>query len=90
MKKRQNAGILIGAGAFLMLVALGLQFVTLAGQDYRVALASALSLSLIADLCLACAFGRGGFGARCLSILLMLPTIFIVADFLRRAPHAFR
>jgi hypothetical protein len=86
----QHTGLLVGLGGLLLLLALCLQFVTLASQDYRVFLLTALLLILSADVCFVLALMRGGFAMRCFSIVLMLPTILLVADFMRRAPHSFR
>ena len=72
-----------------MVVALILQTITLASQDYRTVLIIALALTLFADGCFVAAFIRGHIVARCASVVLMLPTLFIVADFVRRVPHSF-
>ena len=72
-----------------MIVALILQTITLASQDYRTVLIVALVLTLIADSCFVAAFIRGRLAARAVSVVLMLPTVFVVADFMRRAPHSF-
>jgi len=73
----------------LLILALILQTVTLANQDYSTVLIVALALTLVADCCFVAAFIRGRLAARCVSIVLMLPTVFVVADFMRRAPHSF-
>ena len=72
-----------------MVFALILQNITLASEEYRTVLIVALLLTLAADICFATAFVRGSLAARCASVVLMLPTLFVVADFLRRAPHSF-
>ena len=72
-----------------MIFALLLQTITLASQDYRTILVTALALTLIADGCFVTAFIRGRLVARCVSVILMLPTVFVVADFMRRAQHLF-
>ena len=72
-----------------MMIALALQTITLASQDYRTILIAALVLTLLADSCFVAAFIRGRLAARCASVVLMLPTVFIVADFMRRASHSF-
>jgi len=72
-----------------MILALVLQTITLASGDYRTILVVALALTLLADSCFVAAFIRGRIVARCASVLLMLPTAFVVADFIRRAPHSF-
>ena len=89
METSQRIGWLFGVGAPLMIVALILQTITLASQDYRTLLIVALVLTLIADSCFVAAFIHGRLAARCASIVLMLPTVFVVADFIRRAPHSF-
>jgi hypothetical protein len=85
----KNTGWLFATGITLIFFALVLQTVTLASGQYASVLLSALALTIIADLCFVAAFKRGSLTARCLSVALMLPTLFIVADFLRRAPHSF-
>ena len=72
-----------------MTLALVLQTITLASRDYSTVLLVALGLTLVADGCFIAAFTRGGLAARCASVVLMLPTVFVVADFIRRAPHSF-
>ena len=72
-----------------MILALVLQTITLASRDYRAVLVIALALTLVADSCFVAAFIRGRLAARCVSVVLMLPTVFVVADFMRRAPHSF-
>jgi apolipoprotein N-acyltransferase len=89
MQTSSRVGWLFGVGTLLMILAILLQSITLASQDYRIVLVTALALVLIADGCFLAAFMRGRFVARFASIVLMLPTVFIVADFLRRAPHLF-
>lgn len=72
-----------------MILALILQNVSLASQDYRAVLIAALALTLVADRCFVAAFIRGRVAARCASVIFMLPTVFVVADFMRRAPYSF-
>ena len=84
----QRIGWLFGVGVPLMILALMLQAITLASQDYRTVLVVALVLTVVADACFVAAFVRR-IAARCASIVLMLPTVFVVADFLRRASHSF-
>lgn len=76
-------------GISLMSVALQFQFVTVASENYRIVLIVALVLTFLADCCFIVAFVRGGLAARCASVVLMLPTLYVVADFMRRAPHSF-
>lgn len=89
MHTSRRIGWLFGAGVPLMLVALLLQTVTLASQRYGSVLIAALVLTIIADCCFVAAFMRGRLAIRCISVALMLPTVFVVADFMRRAPHSF-
>lgn len=90
MLRKQHTRLLVGFGGLLLFLALCFQFVTLANGDYRAVLLIALLLTVSADVFFLLAFTRGGFAMRCFCIVLMLPTIFIVADFMRRAPHSFR
>lgn len=89
MHASKHTGWLIGVGISLLLAALTFQNVTLASEDYRTVLIVALVLTFLADCCFIVAFVRGGLAARCASVLLMLPTLFVIADFMRRAPHSF-
>lgn len=75
-------------GAFLMLVALACQLITLASQDYRAILLFALATMTLADVCCAAVFICGGW-ARWFAMLIATPSLFIVYDFLRRTPYAF-
>ena len=72
-----------------MAFAIALQTITLASQRYGTVLIAALLLTLVADCCFVAAFKRGSLAIRCIIVALMLPTIFVVADFMRRAPHSF-
>jgi len=89
MHTSQRTGWLFAIGVPLVVIALSLQLTTLASQDYRGVLIVALTLTLVADVCFVVAFFRGGLATRCASVILVLPTVFIVADFIRRAPHSF-
>jgi hypothetical protein len=89
MHTSQRIGWLFGVGVPLMILALVLQTITLASQDYRIVLITAIALTLVADSCFVAAFIRGRLVARCASVVLILPTVFVVADFMRRAPHSF-
>jgi hypothetical protein len=89
MHTSKRIGWLFGVGVPLLIVALILQTITLASQDYRTVLIAALVLTLVADCCFVAAFIRGRLAARCISFVLMLPTVFVIADFMRRAPHSF-
>jgi hypothetical protein len=74
-------------GVVCMLLALGLSNVTLAGSSYRGVLLAALALTAAADACLAAAFRWGGWRWRIAAVAAMLPTCWILLDFLRRAPY---
>lgn len=77
-------------GVPLLAFALFFQNVTVAGGDYRNSLLAALVFTALADTCLIVALRRGGLMVRLAAIVLLAPTIFIVADFIRRAPGLFR
>jgi hypothetical protein len=77
------------AGLACMFAAVCMQSVTLASQRYGTTLLTALALALAADVCLVAVARRGNAGWRVASTFTMLPTLFIVADFLRRAPYTF-
>lgn len=89
MKTSWRTMLPLGLGSLFMLAALFFQTVTLASQKYNGVLVTALVLAIVADLCLIVAFQRGRLAVRFLSGLLMLPTIFVVMDFFRRAPDSF-
>jgi len=77
----------------LLTIALFFQTITIATQSlhsYRPVLIAALVLTAAADFCFVLAFRRGRIAARVFSILLLLPTLFVLADFARRAPATFR
>jgi hypothetical protein len=65
------------------------QTVTLAGGSYAGVLIIALMLTALADACFIYAFCYGGIFACSLSVLCLLPTLFVASDFLRRAPYVF-
>ena len=71
-------------GIPLLSVALFLQTVTQSSGRYLNTLLAALVFTALADACFISALRRGGVFARCLSILFLLPTLFVVSDFLRR------
>jgi hypothetical protein len=84
-----RTGLLFGIGVPLLVFALFYQTVTLVSEEYARVLITALVLTLLADICFIVAFRRGGRVAKVLSIILLLPTLFVMADFFRRAPHSF-
>jgi hypothetical protein len=79
----------LGVGFVLVLGVLFLQTVTLVSEDYTKVLVIALALTVAGDAFLIRAFLLGGVFVRCLSVLFLLPTLFVAADFLRRALHVF-
>ena len=79
-------GFWFGLGVPLLLAALVFQTITLANGRYGGIFITAFLLTIVADICFIQAFRRGGLAIRCLSILLLLPTVFVVADLIRRAP----
>ncbi|MDZ4290281.1 MAG: hypothetical protein U0984_20110 [Prosthecobacter sp.] len=76
-------------GLLLLVLALGFQSVTLAKGGYVNVLIIALILTALADSCFIYTFLRGGVISRVLSVACLLPTLFIISDFLRRAPGLF-
>lgn len=90
MKSSRIAGIWIAAGFPLLFWALFFQTVTLVSGRYGGVLMAALVLTALADVCFVRAFRLGGVIARCLSAALLLPSLFVLFDFARRAPGLFR
>lgn len=90
METSARIGLWFGLGVPLLFVEFLFQTVTLSGGRYAGVLTTALILTIIADVCFVQAFKRGGMAARCFSVLLVLPTLFVVADPIRRGPHLFR
>ena len=79
----------MGLGVICMLIAIVMQNVTLAGGRYGRVLVMALAFTVAADVCFGVVAWKGGVGWRLLAGAMMLPTIYVVADFLRRQPRAF-
>ena len=77
------------AGLGLMLVALANSFITLAGQDYRGVLLTALVCAALAVACLIVPLVRGPAAWRVSAVLFASPAAFVISDFARRAPHVF-
>ena len=71
-------------GILLLLVALFLQTVTLVSGRYLNTLLTALVFTALADACFIYAFRRSGIFARALSIVCLLPTLFVISDFVHR------
>ena len=89
MQTSARIGLWFGVGVPLLLLALFFQTVTVARGGYVGVLTIALLLTIVADICFIQAFRRGGFLTRCFSVLLFLPTLFVVADLIRRGPYLF-
>ena len=77
------------AGIPILLIALFFQTVTIASGSYTAVLFIALTLTAFADAFFIYAFRRGGIFARSLSVVCLLPTLFVVSDFLRRTLYLF-
>lgn len=75
-------------GALFMFMSLGCTFVTIARGGYAGVLLFALIFLVLADACLLLAFLKSGRLIRSLSVIVALPTLWVVGDLLRRAPHA--
>jgi hypothetical protein len=73
----------------LQIAALVCSTVTLAGGSYAGVLTAALVFTLMAVALLILPFKRGGVATKIICIVLALPMVFVVLDFIRRAPHAF-
>jgi hypothetical protein len=71
-----------------MLLALVCDNVSVASDDYRGVLLAALVGAAVADSCCAVLFIRGD--RRRLALVIAAPSLYIVWDFLRRAPFAFQ
>ncbi len=80
--------VLLVIAALLMLVSLIYENITTTG-DYQAALLTALAAMTIADVICVQQFLRRG-RARWIAILIALPSLFVVWDFARRAPHVWK
>lgn len=87
---RATSPSLLTVAALFMTVAIVCPFIDLASQDYRGVLLIGLGATTVAVGCCAGAFARGSAVARWSAVMIALPSLFIVWDFLRRAPAAFR
>lgn len=85
---RASSGVLLISGVSYMLFALGCANITVASQDYRIILLAAMACMANADVCFAVVAYRGGW-FRVIAALLSSPSLFIIWDFLRRAPYVF-
>ena len=63
--------------------------ITLAQGSYAPLLLAAMTCAALASAFLAIPFVRGPAGWRVAAVVLALPVLFIVSDFLRRAPYIF-
>ncbi len=79
-----SSGALLSLAVICMAVALTCQNITLVSGDYRGVLLLALLGMVAADLCCFVVFARGG-RSRWVAVALATPSLFIVADLLRRA-----
>ena len=78
------------AGLACILIALGLESITFTKRSgYASALRQALVFTVIADLLFFLVAWRGGTGWRVAACAAMLPTVWIVCEFARRAPFVF-
>lgn len=84
---RISSGWLLVAAGISMFIALVCQNITIVGS-YIGILLFALAAMIFADFCCAIIFIRGG-RLRWAAVVLALPSLFIVWDFLRRAPYIF-
>lgn len=89
MKSHPANSVVFTWGFASLFIALLCQNVTLADGDYRGVLLVSLFCSIVAAISFAAAFVRGSFGWKIASLAAMLPVVFIVSDFCRRAPFVF-
>lgn len=89
MQTSSSIGWLFGIGLLLLLGAIVCQTITLASGEYAAVLITALTLTALADGCFIQTLRCGGLMLRCLSTILLLPTLFVVADFIQRVPYLF-
>ena len=86
---RLSKELLFTIGLICMLIALFEQNITLASQRYGPTLLKALAFTAAADICFGLLIWKGGRVWRLAAGVMTLPTLLVVADFLRRAPGAF-
>src|SRR5688572_11880786 len=72
-----------------MTIALACSTVTIAHGGYAGVLTTAIACAALAVLCLAVPIARGPLGWRVAGVVLALPALFVVSDFIRRAPNVF-
>jgi hypothetical protein len=78
---------LLFVAAVTMLQAVGNLFITVASGNYREILLTSLVGMVVADVCYAVVFFRGGW-LRWGAMALALPSLFIIWDVVRRTPSA--
>lgn len=89
MQKPQAVAIArLSLATSMMVVSLASENVTLLSQDYRALLATAFATMLLADILCVPSLRRRGL-ERCIAVLIVLPSLFILWDFARRAPYVF-
>jgi hypothetical protein len=88
MRRGFSTDRLLVVAAFSMAVALFCANVTVAGGDYRLVLLVALGGMVVADICCAVMIWRGDM-VRLVPVVIALPSLYILCDFLRRAPVTF-
>lgn len=79
---------LLVAATLLMMVALASVTITLANASYAGVLVTALTCTLLADTCCLVVFLRGGW-VRWVTLLVVLPSLFVYSEFLRRSGAVF-
>ncbi len=79
----------VSLGVLLMLIAFAGSNVTMAQDSYAGTLVTAMICRVLALACFAVPLVRGPIGWRVAAVIPALPMLFIVPDFLRRAPNVF-
>jgi hypothetical protein len=88
-KNRVRSIVVLGYAGMAQLFAVGLALTPLATGDYRGMLLMALGLTLPGVSLSLRVIRRGETSWGKIAVLLMLPTLFVIWDFVRRAPAAF-
>lgn len=89
MRRRLLIDLALFGGTAAMTLAVTCSTVTLTSGDYRSALLTALAAVVAADACLTYVLVRGRLWWRVAAVIVMVPTLLVIADFVRRAPHVF-
>ncbi|HYE20851.1 MAG TPA: hypothetical protein VEA69_20560 [Tepidisphaeraceae bacterium] len=84
MTNREINLLAVSCGALLMLFALGNSLVTLASQDYRGVLSTALVAAILGLCVLAVPLVRGPAPWRVAAVLCAMPAAFVLSDFVGR------